>query len=477
MERRDFLKGLATLASLHALPGIALAETRPAWAAGFQGLTEDMPLLAMHVKGKFPEACLGTLYRNGPTLYERAGQRYRHWFDPDGMVQAFRLTAGGVTHQGRFVRTRKFLQEEAAGRFLFNGAGTEIANPAPARNNEDFNVANINIQPLNGELLAMWEAGSAYRIDPATLETLGTKEWSEELAGVPFSAHPHFDEGGDLWNIGSVSFASTPRLVLYHVSAAGKLVKQRMHTLDFAGYMHDFVLTPRYLVALNSSAVIGRGSTFVDSMHWQPERPSQLLVFDREDFSLVRTVEVPATFVFHFGNGWESGAGLEFAACEYPGTGLVKEGMSRLAQQLPGPYHDDPRLVHYRVDLKKGAAVVTPMNSDMEFPGFDRRTPFRPQRLYGVGAGTGTASGLSSAIVSVDPRSGDARRFDYGDDVIVEEPQYLPGGYLLHSFLDFGARRTGIAALKADALEDGPVAVADMDRVLPLGFHGCFSPA
>lgn len=477
MERREFLKGLAVMASMHAMPRLALGEVTPPWSVGFDGLTEDLPEMAMRIRGTLPEACHGTLYRNGPTLYERAGERYQHWFDPDGMVQAFRLGPDGATHEGRFVRTRKYQQEEEAGRFLFNGAGTRLANPAPARNNEDFNVANINVQPFDGELLALWEAGSAYRIDPVTLETRGTREWSDDLAGVPFSAHPRFDERGDLWNIGSVSFAPRPTLVLYHVSASGQLVKQQVHTLDFAGYMHDFVLTPRYVIALNSSAVHGKGTTFVDSMHWQPERPSQLLVFDREDFSLVKTVEVPATFVFHFGNAWESGSLIEFTASAYEDTGLVQGGMYRLAQQQPGPYHDDPQLVHYRVDLATGTATVTPMETGMEFPVFDRRTPFAPQRLYGVGSGRDTQSGLPSAIVAVDPRSGERSHYDYGDSVIVEEPQYLPAGYLVHSFLDFATRRTGVAVLRADALADGPVAIMDMERVLPLGFHGCYLSA
>ena len=209
----------------------------------------------MTVEGTIPQACFGTLYRNGPTLYERAGERYQHWFDPDGMIQAFRLGPDGASHEGRFVRTRKYEREQAEGRFLFNGAGTQVANPAPPRSNQDFNVANINIQPHNGELLALWEAGSAYRIDPETLDTRGIQAWHDELEGVPFSAHPRFDERGDMWNIGSVPFAGTPTLVLYHVNATGNMVKYRAHTLDFSGYMHDFVLTPRYLIALNSSAV------------------------------------------------------------------------------------------------------------------------------------------------------------------------------------------------------------------------------
>ncbi len=480
MNRREFLQGLAASAILPTLPGLSEAADAPDWALGFKGVTEDLPPMPMQVSGQFPAACSGRLYRNGPALYERGGQRYQHWFDPDGMVQAFRIHAGEVEHQGRFVRTRRFVEEERAGRFLHGGAGTNFEGALPVRNNESTNVANINVQPLNGELLAMWEAGSAYRIDPDSLETRGMLDLGGGLQGVPFSAHPHFDEKGDLWNIGSVPFAGRPTLVLYHLGANGALKKSTAVRLDFPGYMHDFVLTPRYLVVLNSSAVQADGVNFVDNMAWQPERPSQLLIFEREDLSLRATIEVPATFVFHFGNAWEDGELTHFTACAYRNKDIVGIGMHRLAQQRPGPYHTAAELVRYSLSVKARRATIEPLGVDMEFPGFDRREPFAVQTVFGAGGQASSEASLASAVVSVDPLTGAVDRFDYGDGVVVEEPLHVPGpegGYLLHSFLDYRNKRSGVAALRARHLPDGPVATAQMERILPLGFHGCFLPA
>jgi len=477
MNRREFIGGMAAAAFMQAVPLVARAASSPPWTLGFEGLDTDLPLSAMTVRGTLPNACAGTLYRNGPARFERAGQRYQHWFDPDGMVQAFRLGESGVTHQGRFVRTTKFLAEEAEGRFLYSGAGTRFPNARPVRNNETTNVANINVQPLNGELLALWEAGSAHGIDPDTLETRGVKTWSEELRGVPFSAHPHFDEQGDLWNIGSVPFSAKPMLVLYHVGADGALRKSRVHQLDFAGYMHDFVLTPRYLVALNSSAVLGHGDTFVDSMKWEGERPSQILVFDRNNFDLVATVEVPATFVFHFGNGSEQGNMIEFAACAHDNMRIVSDGMRRIAGQEAGDYHSGAELTRYRVNLNAQSAEVDRPGLVMEFPSYDKRRPFEQQALLGVSGQSYSKSSLASAIVSVDARSGNQTRFDYGSGIVVEEPLLVPsekGDYVVHTYLDYQNKRSGVAVLSVENLEAGPVMQAEMDRVIPLGFHGCF---
>lgn len=477
MRRREFLQGLSTLALAASLPLAARAANTPPWALGFEGVSEDLPPLAMTLSGAVPPGCQGTLYRNGPALYERAGQRYQHWFDPDGMIQAFDIASGAVSHRGRFVRTRRFVKESKAQRFLYGGAGTVFADSQSARNNEDYNVANISVRPFAGELLALWEAGSAYRIDPLTLETLGQQTWSPELAGVPFSAHPRVDEDGDLWNIGSVPFAGRPTLALYHLAVGGSVLKSRFHTLDFAGYMHDFVLTPKYLIALNSSAVFGSGESFVDSLSWEGDRPSQLLVFSREDFSLQATLEVPACFVFHFGNGWETGNDLAFTACQHADMQLVSTGMRRLAQQEPGPYHSGPELVRYTLELATQRVKIDSLGVELEFPGFDQRRPFAAQPLFGVSGQNSSPSGLPSAVLRIDPLSGAASQFDYGDGYLVEEPLFIPGpdgGYCVHSFLDYRHRRSGLAFLRAADLSAGPVAVAEMNRVLPLGFHGSF---
>ncbi len=482
MKRRELLRYAAALTAASAAPSLTRAEESMRWQLGFQGVTEDLMQQPMRLQGSIPASCRGTFYRNGPARYQRGDQRYRHWFDPDGMIQAFTLDADSVTHRGRFVRTRKFKQEEAAGRFLFDGAGTRFADSIPARNNQDFNVANINVQSFDGELLALWEAGSAHPIDADTLKTGEPVQWSAALKGVPFSAHPHFDQRGDMWNIGAASFASKPSLLLYHIAKSGaggarRLRKVHVQPLDFMGYMHDFVLTPRYLVVLNSSSLMGHGDGFVDSMTWSPSRPSQLLFFDRDDFSLVKTIEVPPTFVFHFGNAWEDSDRLFFTASEYADDRIATQGMYRLVQGEPGPYYTDPRLVRYSVDFNAGRAEKVDLGSDMEFPVLDKRRPFAAQRLLGIAGGRARNAGMSSALVRIDPTNGAVDQYDYGEDVIVEEPQLIPaveGPYVIHSFLNVRQKRSGIALLRTDELSKGPIAIAHMDRVLPLGFHGCF---
>ena len=480
LHRRTLLRGLAAAGATAALPGRIQATSEPPWSAGFRGVTADLPPLAMSVQGQLPPACHGTLYRNGPARYARGGQRYAHWFDPDGMVQAYTLHDRGITHRGRFVRTEKFAREEQAGRFLYNGAGTLIDGALPVRSNETTNVANINVQPVGGELWALWEAGSPHRLDPDTLETRGRHRFSDALDGVPYSAHPHTDAAGEIWNIGAVPFADKPVLALYHLDRQGRLKKWHLQPLDFAGYIHDFVLTPRHLIVLNSSALLGEGDTFVDGMRWHGDRASQLLVFDRDDFALRATLDIPPMFAFHFGNGWERDGTLHFTACQYADARIVTDDMRRLAGRAPGARHATAKLVHYGVALRQRRVTIEALDIAMEFPGHDRLRPFERQPLLGVGGQDRSASGLATSVLRVDPESGAVERYDYGDGFIVEEPLCIGSGadaWVIHSFLDYRQGCSGLAVLSANRLGDGPVATARMERLLPLGFHGCFLPA
>src|SRR5882757_9070354 len=71
------------------------------------------------IEGKLPAELSGTLYRNGPGLFERDGYRKSTLLDGDGMIRAFTFAGGQVRFRSRFVATEKFSREAGADRFLF----------------------------------------------------------------------------------------------------------------------------------------------------------------------------------------------------------------------------------------------------------------------------------------------------------------------------------------------------------------------
>src|SRR5437868_14286272 len=101
MDRRNFLRGAGAGAAALALPFQARAdEIKDAFRANLpshprlaalRGSAAERISGAAVVEGRWPADLAGTFYRNGPGRFELGGERYRHWFDGDGMVQAWHI--------------------------------------------------------------------------------------------------------------------------------------------------------------------------------------------------------------------------------------------------------------------------------------------------------------------------------------------------------------------------------------------------
>jgi carotenoid cleavage dioxygenase len=233
MKRRHFIAGSLAASGTALLPETLLAANNPslpatkkmaAWQKGFAGTLKPFNTNNLTIEGKWPADAYGSFYRNGPAQMERNGIRLQHWFDGDGMVHRFNINAKGISHRSQFVATEKYLREESAQAFLYNATGTPTPNARAPRNNDSVNVANTALLPWQDELLALWEGGSAYSLNPETLITQGEKIWSDELAHVPFSAHPLLEKDGSLWNFGFVPYGKEARLLIYHISPKSKVI-------------------------------------------------------------------------------------------------------------------------------------------------------------------------------------------------------------------------------------------------------------
>ncbi|RKH64451.1 carotenoid oxygenase family protein [Corallococcus aberystwythensis] len=481
MDRRTLLKGMgaAMLTGCASGPRPAAAPPpAPDWALGWRSVTSAaLAPVDARVKGRFPDALHGTLYRNGPARLERAGQRVRHWFDGDGMVQSFRVSSRGVTHHGRFVSTFKFQNEERLGHYALGT--TEL----PARGNDAYNAANTSVLMVGGELLALWEAGSAYRLDPETLETRGTKDWSEELTGVPFSAHPLTERDGSYWNFGLAPYAGEQGLLLlYHFSADGRMLQFANMPMPIPGYAHAFAQTERHLVVVLAPLLwdARRDLTWFDKEAWQPSLGTTVLVVDKADLTRVVRRELPAGFVFHFGHAWEDGDRLRAYACWYEDSHFMHLTVD---EDIQGRVKDRPpaRLAQLEIPLGAGQGRILRSPHGAEFPVVDPRVPGRRGSAHFVVLeGEDAVLPHGGVIARIDVERDRVQRFDYGPGIIAEEHLFVPTGsregqgWLLGTSLDCTRGHTRLAAFDAEHLDDGPVALATLPRALPLGFHGTF---
>ena len=476
----------------------ALAE-RP-WLLGYAGVDRDaIPRRRVPLAGRLPAGLAGTLYRNGAARHEVGGFRYRHWFDGDGMVQAWRLGDGKVEHQARMVHTFKYREERAAGRALYPSFGSTPPTACPVPHPDVINTANTSVLPRAGELWALWEAGSPWRLDPDTLETRGVQVFDARTRGLPFSAHPRADPDGTLWNFGYSSAAA--RLLFWRIDPDGSLGRIAALPVSPMTMPHDFVVTKRHLVVLlppldfaPGAGPAGGRETFLDQHVWRPERPTRVLVVEKHDLETHFWLELPAEWVFHFGNAWEDEAGVIRFDGARSRTPALLFGSLRYVMRgdAPDPAEPAPRHVLYRIDTRRRRAeqeALGPADLATEFPAIDPRRSTRRHRWITVlAADDGEAPprpvhGGFDSVARLDVDTGRVRRYRYPEHQIPEEHLFVPDparageneGWLLGTALDWRARATVLNVFEADAVEAGPVATAALPDPMPLGVHGRFA--
>ncbi|NET71872.1 MAG: hypothetical protein F6K62_13350, partial [Sphaerospermopsis sp. SIO1G2] len=278
---------------------------------------EFTPTLLPIIAGKIPEALRGTLYRNGPGRLQRNGVQVGHLFDGDGAILAVNFTDTGATGVYRYVQTTGYQKEAKIGKFLYGNYG--MTAPGPIWNQWRRPVkhsANTSVLALPNQLLALWEGDNPYSLDLETLATKGLNNLDFLKPGQPYSAHPKVDyKTGEIFNFG-VTVEINGTLNIYKSNFTGKIIKHTKHTLKDFPLIHDFVLTEKYLVffvpavRLNIWPVMFGVDNYSNCLNWQPEKGTEILVFDREDLSLVSPSITDPWFQWHFCNGYVDDRGI-----------------------------------------------------------------------------------------------------------------------------------------------------------------------
>ncbi len=451
---------------------------------GFSGTIEtaNIPL-----RGKIPAGLRGTLYRNGAARFQLGSTRHTHWFDGDGMVQAFNFEGGKASHLGVLLRTPKLVEEEAAGRFLYAGFGTPMADSKPVDSPDMLNTANINMLSMNGgrDLYALWEGGSATQLNPQTLAVQGFKAWSPETAGASFSAHPRRAPDGTVWNFGYAPHSG--KLIIYEINAQGGLLRQAALAAPQANMVHDFAITENYLVFLlmplhakpNAPAT---GS--LDRYTWRSDAPLIAMLVRKSDFS-VKHIDLPNGGVFHLGNAWEEAGMVRLGYARY---GKFLEHLKGLV--LPSPQSPPEHLASWtQVEINPAQGTARQIDTGLpgtEFPSFDtRRTGEKTDTtvlMQNTHAKTDAAWGNDTVLALSNDK---IQRYSYGNHWLAEEHLLVPApnslntanGWVMGTAFNTTTHKTTLNIFEANALSKGPVAQLALPYGLPLGLHGQFVPA
>lgn len=479
-DRRTFigsaLAGLA--AAMVVTPEMALAGALPPrWASAVADVEGDSAKAALQlIHGKVPAGFAGTLWRNGPAKFRRGTSAAGHWFDGDGLIRRWNVRNGQASLTTRFVDTPKRRLESRLNAIVTPGFGTASRPGAQLSGPDDANAANTGLINLGGDLLALWEGGSAVRLDPDSLETRGFKTWRDDLKGMPFSAHPRIEPDGSVWNFGG----GGQNCVLWNMRADGSLVKAQVIKLPRPSYFHDFTITRRHVVIVLQPWLQEQFKfPLASGMVWRPEQGTQVLVIDKDDLTKQRIFELLAFSFFHLGDGWDETDGtIRFDGCFEGDPTFGQRGASAL---LDGEHIPTPRPILTQVVLHptgKAELIASPVEA--EFPQNDRRFTGAARR-YTVHVSDYRDTPFPNSIARWDWQTGRSSKFDFGDDQLVEEFLFVPrgagesDGWLIGTTLNLKAGASELHILDVKRLSAGPLVSWRSELALPLGFHGTFA--
>ncbi len=468
-----------------------------------QSLAQEFDYTAT-VEGVLPPGLTGTLYRNGPGLFEREGFRKRTVLDGDGMIRAVSFQGGVARFRNRFVRTAKFTKEEARGRFLYPTWTT----PAPSLLDNipgmpALSQAGVTPVLKQGRLLAFDEMGKPYELDPMTLETRGELEVCDSARPAhprSYKAHTKTDGATGVWVLAGTSGGRNPDFQMLLKDRNGRQLVHLSVPNPSSHYLynHDFFWAGRYAVFHLHPAVLSPlpmllgARTFADSLSWKPELGGQLLIIDTVGGAAL-TVEVPAVWMWHSVNAYQSGTCIvaDFVGYDAPDHFFGPGAAFRTVMQgLEAAPCSPGQLRRFIIDVPgKTARLETVASGHFEFPSINPGRVGHRHRYAFVASGDIANGWFHDGVARIDVESGVRQEFRFGPAHYVGEPVFAadetlaPGrdperaGWLLCEVLDGASKTSFIAVFDAASINDGPVARLRLNHHLPFSFHGWWKPA
>lgn len=495
-----------SLQGCSASPPLRTSRTLPflasePWGGLGESLLEERAY-APRVEGRIPEGLRGTLYRNGPGLFDRAGKRRRALLDGDGLIQKFRFGDSGVEYRARFVRTEKFVAEERAGAFVYGTFSTQapggiLANVFP--NRKLRSQAGITAVPWRGRVYAFDETALPWELDEETLETIGETSFGLPRDLTLYAAHNKIDVETGEWLHFGLQYGRTASVHLTTFAADGSLAGHDVHPIPRYCYLHDWFVTERFVVLHLHPATIEVWGlllglrSIVDSLRWNGADGSLLMILPRDRRAgrvVPRFVETEASFMWHSFNGHEEGGDLvlDFVGYENPDHFIGPDPLALAVMQgRPGQFQYPGFVRRIRVrpgDRRARNEVVAAGN--YEWPRIDDRLLGRRNR-WGWMASAKPKRFFANSVARIDFEDGSTKEYAFDDSVFTSEPVFVPDparggaggeeeGWILVELFDGRDRRSSLAVLDAGRIEDGPVARVLLEHHVPISFHGYWKP-
>jgi carotenoid cleavage dioxygenase-like enzyme len=442
------------------------------------------------ITGEVPKALHGTLYRNGPNPQFAPRGPY-HWFSGDGMLHAFHIDEGRVAYRNRWIRTPKWVMENANGEGM-SGSLSHRHLTDPALLELNSTTANTHVVWHGKRLLALEEAHAPFEVDPLSLEPRGYHDFEGKLPGK-MTAHPKCDPltGELVFFAYAAQGRFTSDLMLHVADREGRLQRSLHLEAPFPSMVHDFVVTRTHIIfpIFPLTGSMERAQNGLPPYAWEPDRGTHIGILPRNGSAAdLRWFTGDPCFVFHAMNAFDDGQQIVCDMMKYDTAPLFPRPDGTAVSDEP----PTARLVRWTFDLAGNSAGFKEEVIDDrpgEFPRLDERFAMSRYRHGYFNSAPATEGVRGDAarggLAHVDLTTGRAVEWlpDIGDycsePVFVERHADAPegDGWLLSVVWRGSENRSDLAVFDATDIAAGPIALAHLSHRVPAGFHGNWRPA
>ena len=454
----------------------------------FAPIHEEYTLESLPIEGEIPADLNGSFYRNGPNQVHAPRFDY-HLFAGDGMTHAFHIENGKVGYRNRWIQTAKYKIEQEEGRSVIdpmNPFGCEEKYIEFVLTDKD-GLANTACVWHGGKFLVMEEGHRPFEVDPITLASIGSYDYGGKL-NTAMTAHPKVDPvTGEM--VFFAYMASGPfesDVGLHKVNSEGVLTESHIIPTPYPAMVHDFVVTENYILfpIFPLTGSLERAMEGKPPFAWEPEKGASVGILPRNGSAEdVRWVECDPFFVFHFMNGYDNNGLITVDGCQFEHAPLFPNAAGEM---MPD---SDPILNRWSIDMNLESPRVKSEQIDefaSEFPQVDPRYAMRDYR-YGFYTSPEGKGEMYNVVGRFDHQTGKSERYSCGDrgTHFTSEAIFVPRsdaaaegeGYLLSVVTDMTTEKSALQVLDAQNVSAGPLALAQLDHRVPVGFHGGWRPA
>ena len=478
LDRRDLLttgllaigaSGAATLLPGEVVAAVAkgaAAKPAPDFTLGhYRQQQQELTSTRLDVEGAIPAVLSGRYFRNGHNPKPDLIPPY--WFAGNGMIHGVRITGGRAEwYRNRFVQTPALV-----GKPLMRKDGSIDLTASAAA---------TSVYAHAGRIFALQEVNLPFLVGPE-LQTLGPFDYGGKLK-QPMTAHPKVDPrtGEQLF----ISYGpQEPHLTYFRVSPAGELT--HIEPVPGAGpsIMHDFAITPNYILFLDPSVVFDAKSKVAFPYRWDDTYQARVGVMPRDRTKgPVRWIPVDPFFFFHISNAWEEPDGtLRMESTHYDKAAWDRFG--KWLMSLPGHPSwlvQGDKFARWHIDPKAGTAKAE-MRADIsyDFPTINQtRLGLRNRYTYAEAFPGGTLK--HNALIKVDGQTGAIALREFPDGQQPEEPWFVPDpkgtsedhGWLFSYVSDVRTHRSALHIIDATNFTGKAAAVVHLPGWVPAGVHG-----